>query len=273
MSATDNNLMPVLFVPHGGGPLPLLNDANHDELRAFLTEMPKALPIPKAIVLITAHWEEAVFTVSSNPAPGMIYDYYGFPPESYTLTYPAPGEPALAKTIAELVAAKGIAVKLDNERGFDHGTFVPLKLMYPEASIPVVQVSLVQGLDPKTHIAIGEALAPLREQGILIVGSGMSFHNMRAFFSGDSAVISRSRAFDKWLTETLMPASTASNTAQPLTLIDWQTAPEARYSHPREEHLLPLMVCYGAAKVGSKEVQHSFNGTLFNAWISGYLWQ
>ncbi|QYJ80164.1 DODA-type extradiol aromatic ring-opening family dioxygenase [Shewanella acanthi] len=271
MSATDNNLMPVLFVPHGGGPLPLLNDANHDELRAFLTEMPEVLPTPKAIVLITAHWEEAEFTVSSNPAPGMIYDYYGFPPESYTLTYPAQGDPALATTIAELVAAKGIAVKLDNERGFDHGTFVPLKLMYPEASIPVVQVSLVQGLDPKTHIAIGEALSPLREQGVLIVGSGMSFHNMRGFFSGDSAVISRSRAFDKWLTDSLMADSAAMTPA--LKLNDWSRAPEGRYCHPREEHLLPLLVCFGAAHAGSSKVQHVFNGTLFNAWISGYLWQ
>lgn len=263
--------MPVLFVPHGGGPMPLLNDVNHKELRAFLTSVTAPMPTPKAIVLITAHWEESVVTLSSSPKPSILYDYYGFPPEAYQLTYPAPGEPALATQIANMLADKGIAARLDSERAFDHGTFVPLKLMYPEANIPVVQMSLVHSLDSKTHIAIGEALAPLRDQGVLIVGSGMSFHNMRAFFSSDPTVQSRSAEFDHWLTQTLTAKSSSYDEIK-TALTHWQTAPEARFSHPREEHLLPLHVCFGAGHHGSSHAVRNFNGILLNTLISGYLW-
>lgn len=263
--------MPVLFVPHGGGPMPLLNDVNHRELRAFLTSVTAPMPTPKAIVLITAHWEESVVTLSSSPKPSILYDYYGFPPEAYQLTYPAPGEPELAEQIANMLADKGIATRLDSERAFDHGTFVPLKLMYPEANIPVVQMSLVHSLDPKTHIAIGEALAPLRDQGVLIVGSGMSFHNMRAFFSSDLTVQSRSAEFDYWLTQTLTASVSSAEVKTALT--HWQSAPEARFSHPREEHLLPLHVCFGAGHNGSSHAERNFNGILLNTLISGYIWQ
>lgn len=263
--------MPVLFVPHGGGPMPLLNDVNHRELRAFLTSVTAPIPTPKAIVLITAHWEESVVTLSSSPKPSILYDYYGFPPEAYQLTYPAPGEPELAEQIANMLADKGIAARLDSERSFDHGTFVPLKLMYPEANIPVVQMSLVHSLDPKIHIAIGEALAPLRDQGVLIVGSGMSFHNMRAFFSSDLTVQSRSAEFDHWLTQTLTASDSAAEVKTALT--HWQSAPEARFSHPREEHLLPLHVCFGAGHHGSSHAERNFNGILLNTLISGYIWQ
>lgn len=269
MTHADLSLMPVLFVPHGGGPLPLLNDANHQELRAFLSSVALKIPTPKAIILITAHWEEAQVTLSSHSHPGMLFDYYGFPPEAYKLSYPAPGEPQLAEEIARLLKASGIAVKLDNQRAFDHGTFVPLKLMYPDANIPVVQMSLVQHLDPKTHIAIGEALASLRDQGILIVGSGMSFHNMRAFFSQDPKVLHRSAEFDHWLTESL----TEGNVDTMARLIEWQSAPEARFSHPREEHLLPLHVCFGAAHRKTIHATRNFNGVLLNTLISGYIWQ
>ncbi|MCP3126847.1 class III extradiol ring-cleavage dioxygenase [Shewanella sp. KJ2020] len=269
MTHTNDSRMPVLFVPHGGGPLPLLNDANHQELGAFLSSIVAKIPTPKAIVLITAHWEEAQVTLSSHPHPGMLFDYYGFPPEAYTLSYPAPGEPALAEKIARLLKANGITVKLDNQRAFDHGTFVPLKLMYPEANIPVVQMSLVQHLDPSAHIAIGEALSPLREQGVLIVGSGMSFHNMRAFFSSDPQVLPRSQAFDGWLTHVLTSEVKHAKSQ----LIDWQSAPEARFSHPREEHLLPLHVCFGAASSHSPQARQAFSDMLFNTAISGYLWQ
>ncbi|MCL1090912.1 dioxygenase [Shewanella profunda] len=263
--------MPVLFVPHGGGPMPLLNDANHSELTAFLSSVTAPIPTPKAIILITAHWEESVVTLSSSPKPSILYDYYGFPPEAYQLTYPAPGEPELAGQIAKMLADKGITARLDAERAFDHGTFVPLKLMYPEANIPVVQMSLVDSLASKTHIAIGEALAPLREQGVLIVGSGMSFHNMRAFFSSELTVQSRSAEFDHWLMQTL--TASASTAEAKTALTHWQAAPEARFSHPREEHLLPLHVCFGAGHNDSSQAQRNFNGILLNTLISGYIWQ
>ncbi|GGM87981.1 DODA-type extradiol aromatic ring-opening family dioxygenase [Shewanella xiamenensis] len=268
MTYANSAQMPVLFVPHGGGPLPLLNDANHRELRSYLSKVAETIPTPKAIVLVTAHWEEAQVTLSSHSHPGMLFDYYGFPPEAYTLSYPAPGEPQLAETIASLLKASGIEVRLDNQRAFDHGTFVPLKLMYPEANIPVVQMSLVQHLDSSAHIAIGEALASLRTQGVLIVGSGMSFHNMRAFFSGDPKVLPRSQAFDTWLTDVV----TSGDNHAKAQLIDWQSAPEARFSHPREEHLIPLHVCFGAAHLQTPKATHQFSGVLFNTAISAYLW-
>lgn len=268
MAHVNVSLMPVIFVPHGGGPLPLLNDVNHQQLRDFLSSVRGQIPMPKAILLITAHWEEAQVTLSSHPHPGMLFDYYGFPPEAYKLSYPAPGSPELAEKIASLLKVSGIAVKLDNQRAFDHGTFVPLRLMYPEANIPVVQMSLVRHLDPRAHIAIGEALASLREQGVLIVGSGMSFHNMRAFFSSDPKVLPRSQEFDDWLTQVLALAPHQAKSQ----LIDWQSAPEARFSHPREEHLLPLHVCFGAASSESPKAIQAFSGVLLNTAISGYLW-
>ncbi|EGT3628826.1 dioxygenase [Morganella morganii] len=271
MMQVNASRMPVLFVPHGGGPLPLLNDANHNELRAFLTSVTAPIETPKAIVLITAHWEESVVTLSNSPKPGILYDYYGFPPEAYQLTYPALGEPELAAQIANMLVDKGLSARLDSERAFDHGTFVPLKLMYPEANIPVVQMSLVRSLDPETHIAIGEALAPLRDQGVLIVGSGMSFHNMRAFFSSDPSVQSRSAEFDYWLTQTLTASDSSAEVKTALT--HWQSAPEARFSHPREEHLLPLHVCFGAGHSNSSQALCNFNGILLNTLISGYIWQ
>ena len=266
----ENVLMPVLFVPHGGGPMPLLDEENHRELTAFLQSVSANLPRPEAILVITAHWEEEVATVSSSPAPGMFYDYYGFPPESYKFQYPASGSPELANTIASLLAAAGVESRLDPHRDFDHGTFVPLMLMYPQADIPVVQLSLLKNLNPAAHIALGAALAPLREQGVFILGSGMSFHNMQAFFSGNPATPARSERFDEWLTETLTSQylSVDEKSAQ---LADWKSAPEARFCHPREEHLLPLHVCFGAGSA-TPNAAKMFNGFLFNTKISAFLW-
>lgn len=264
-------LMPVLFVPHGGGPMPLMGDSNHRELTGFMRTIAGRLPEPKAILVITAHWEEREATVSSHPAPAMIYDYYGFPPETYEYQYPAPGQPALAKTIVDLLEAAGLPARLDSERGYDHGAFVPLMLMYPQAGIPVVQLSLVKGFDPATHIAIGKALAPLREQGVLILGSGMSFHNMPAFFSPNPATRTRSDVFDQWLTQTLCDKA-LTHAERNQQMIDWVRAPEARFCHPREEHLLPVHVCFGAASVQSSSAERVFSDFLFNTKISGFLW-
>ncbi len=272
MSATKaNSLMPVLFVPHGGGPMPLLREENHLELTSFLQSVSADLPRPKAILVITAHWEESVATISSASAPGMLYDYYGFPPETYKFKYPAAGNPELAQTIAGLLEGAGIKSQLDPKRDFDHGTFVPLMLMYPQADIPVVQLSLLKNLNPAAHIALGKALAPLREQGVLIVGSGMSFHNMQAFFSANPMTKGRSEQFDSWLTETLISAELRV-TEKNARLADWQAAPEARFCHPREEHLLPLHVCFGAGSQASLAAVKIFSGFLFNTKISAFLW-
>lgn len=262
--------MPVVFLPHGGGPMPLLGDGNHRELIAFLQRLPSLLPKPSAILVVTAHWEAPVASVSSAVAPGMLYDYYGFPPESYAFRYPAPGSPALAAQIEALLQQDGIDAHLDAHRDYDHGTFVPLMLAYPDAQIPVVQLSLVNSLDPATHIAIGKALAPLREQGVLILGSGMSFHNMRAFFSGDPAITERSNVFDRWLDQVLIELPAEDRLQQ---LIGWKVAPEARFCHPREEHLLPLLVCFGAASAESLAAEKIFSGLFMNTWVSSYIWR
>jgi len=263
--------MPVLFVPHGGGPMPLLGDENHRVLTEFMRSVGKELPRPKAIVVITAHWEEDIVTVSSSPSPGMLYDYHGFPPEAYQFKYPAPGSPKLAQDIAELLKDKGIESRLDSKRSYDHGTFVPLMLMYPLADIPVVQISLLSNFDPSAHIAVGEALAPLHSQGVLILGSGMSFHNMQAFFKFNQSTRSRSESFDIWLTETLTDEN-ISRDEQTTRLTHWQEAPEARFCHPREEHLLPLLVCYGAGSVNSAHAVKMFDTFLFNTKISAFSW-
>lgn len=274
MSSLDDGrqpaLMPVLFIPHGGGPMPLLDDPEHRDLTAFLRQVPSRLPRPQAILMISAHWEESVASVSASPAPAMIYDYQGFPPETYRYQYPAAGDPALAKRIYQLLLTQGIEARLDNERGFDHGTFVPLMLMYPAADIPVMQLSLVHPLDPATQIALGKAIAPLREQGVLIIGSGMSFHNMRAFFSRQESNLSRIDAFDRWLTQ-ILTSDELDKAAQQQALEQWQSAPEARFSHPREEHLLPLHVCFGAAQATAKAAK-IYSGTLFETRIAAFMW-
>jgi aromatic ring-opening dioxygenase catalytic subunit (LigB family) len=260
--------MPVLYIPHGGGPWPFvemgLPAQDVDTLASYLRALPKGIPAPKALLVISAHWEAGEPTVMTAARPPMLYDYYNFPPESYRITWPAPGSPALAQRVRDLLGAAGIASATDPERGFDHGTFIPLKVAFPDANIPTVQLSLRADLDPEAHLAIGRALAPLRDEGILIIGSGMSFHNLRAFFSHDPRVAAVADTFDAWLT--------AAVTAEPATrdreLAAWSAAPGARAAHPREEHLLPLMVIAGAAGTDRATVSHS--APFMGARISGY---
>jgi aromatic ring-opening dioxygenase catalytic subunit (LigB family) len=153
-----------------------------ESLAAYLRALPELTKTPpKALLVISAHWEEASPTVMTAARPALLYDYYGFPPESYQLTWPAPGSPELAARVRTLLAAAGFESREDGTRGFDHGTFIPLKLSYPKAEIPTLQLSLKAGLDPEQHLALGRALAPLRDEGVFILGSGMSFHNLRAF--------------------------------------------------------------------------------------------
>ena len=219
------------------------NGATYDRLEASLADIPRQLGrTPKAVLVVSSHWETADFSVSSGAAPGMLYDYGGFPPHTYQVVYPAPGAPALAQRVADLVAGAGLPVGLDPQRGFDHGTFSMLYPVYPQAEVPVVQLSIRRDFDPLTHLRAGRALAPLRDEGVLIVGSGLSYHNLRQFGAGGRDA---SRQFDAWLQHTLRELSPSERAAA---LLGWDAAPAARLAHPREDHLLPLMVALGAAE-------------------------
>ncbi|MCC4271606.1 dioxygenase [Marinobacter nauticus] len=241
----------VLFVSHGGGPMPLLGDPGHQDMVDRLTELAADLRKPSAILVISAHWEEAIPTITSGTTPSLIYDYYGFPSEAYKIEYPCPGEPVLAQQVAQALDQAGIQARLDDQRGLDHGAFVPLKLMYPEAKIPCIQLSLVNTLDASTHLAIGRALQALDYDNLLVLGSGFSFHNMRAFFAAQTPEIqARNLVFEDWLEQTCGDSS-LSEPERAKRLADWEQAPHARFCHPREEHLLPLHVCYGLANKAS----------------------
>ena len=237
--------LPTFYVPHGGGPCFFMDDpqGTWTGLAHFLAGLPHLMPErPKAILVVSGHWETRGFALTADPKPPLVYDYYGFPPHTYSLRYDAPGAPALAERAASLLAAAGLAAGLDPKRGLDHGVFVPLKVIYPDADVPVVELSLDRSLDPALHLAAGRALAPLRDEGVLILGAGMSFHNLRAL--GDPRALGPSEAFDEWLTDILALPGGARHDA----LCDWQSAPAARICHPREEHLLPVMVAAGAAE-------------------------
>ncbi|WP_076997632.1 class III extradiol ring-cleavage dioxygenase [Variovorax sp. KK3] len=236
--------LPVYFISHGGGPWPWMKEQsgrNYAKLEAALADMPRQIGrTPDAILMISAHWEEPAFTVMGNPKPPMIYDYGGFPEHTYHVHYDAPGSPALAQRVQGLIAAAGLPAAIDPERGFDHGTFSPMVAIYPKAEVPTVQLSLKRGLDPAEHVALGRALAPLRDENVLIVGSGLSYHNLRNFGPQARDV---SKAFDDWLGESV-EAAPAQRVER---LLAWSQAPAARMAHPREEHLIPLMVAAGAA--------------------------
>lgn len=238
--------LPTYFVSHGGGPWPFMKDqygATYDLLEASLADMRRQLgKPPKAVLVVSGHWEEREPTLSASPLPPMIYDYSGFPAHTYQIRYPAPGSPELAAQAAQLLEAAGFHPVLDPVRGFDHGTYSMLYPVYPDADVPVVQLSLRHGFDPLTHIKMGRALAPLRSEGVLIIGSGLSYHNLRQFGPGGTQA---SHLFDAWLQFTLLTLTPAERTAA---LLNWDQAPYARMAHPREEHLLPLMVALGAAE-------------------------
>jgi aromatic ring-opening dioxygenase catalytic subunit (LigB family) len=236
--------MPSMYLPHGGGPAFFMQGGMHAmfaDMQVFLAGLHNTLPAkPKAILVITAHWETDVVSVTGSARPELIYDYYGFPPETYSLQYPAPAAPELAIQAAKLLQAGGIASKVEPTYGWDHGVFIPLKVMFPQADIPVVAMSLQASLDPQAHAAVGRALRPLRDEGVLIMGSGMSYHNLRDFRGGGGR--RASEEFDAWL-DTALAGDEAHRNAQ---LGQWARAPSGRASHPREEHLLPLMVASGA---------------------------
>ncbi len=205
----------------------------------FLRSIRSTLPAtPTAILIATAHWETAVPSFTGGRQPELIYDYYGFPPETYKLTYAAPGHPELAERAAALVQKAGYSAVVDSHHGWDHGVFIPLKVMFPDADIPVVAMSLQSSLDPMLHCELGAALRTLRDEGVLIVGGGMSYHNLQDF----NAAAPASYEFHDWLDGALSGAW--GERSQHLS--SWSNAPGGRASHPREEHLIPLMVASGA---------------------------
>ena len=267
-TTTDPSRMPTWFVPHGAGPC-FFMDWNPPQAWHPMANFLKGLAAtlaqpPKAIVMVSAHWQEASFQVSSAAHPALVYDYYGFPPHTYELQYPAPGAPHLAAQITELLQQARLPAQANPTQGFDHGMFIPLMLMFPQANIPVVQLSLRNNLDPLVHLQAGQALEALRAQGVLIVGSGMSFHNMRGY--GDPRFGPISDEFDAWLTGAVEAEPQLRHQA----LIHWAQAPSARLSHPprAEEHLLPLMLVAGAA--GADKGRRVFSDRVLETTLSAF---
>ena len=257
---------PTMFVSHGGGPWPFVDGMREmfvktaEEFRG----LPERLPArPKAVLVITGHWEAPQFSVSSAEHPPMDYDYYGFPEHTYHLQYPAPGSPALAARVTELLAAGGVPCKSDPARGYDHGTFVPLGLMYPQADVPIVLLSMKSGYDPAEHLRVGQLLQPLRDEGVLILGSGLTYHNMRGF--GNPASTPIAAAFERYLNDAVTQSDVHVRNQM---LLSWQSAPHARLAHPREDHLIPLMVVAGAA--GADRGQRIFVDHVLNVAMGSY---
>ncbi len=245
---------PVDFIPHGGGPCFFMEWTmgpadTWKKMGAWLAEF-SAEPAPRAIVVVSGHWEERGFAATGAAQPSLIYDYFGFPPHTYQLEYSAPGSPALAVQVAALLTAAGLDSRVDPARGWDHGVFIPLKVMYPQAQIPVVQLSLDVSLDPALHLRAGAALRSLREEGVRIIASGMSYHNLRQFGPRAAAP---SEAFDAWLTA----AITAED--RDARLLEWAAAPAAREAHPRED-------CCPEEGIGHPD-RHLYAAALTNLWF------
>jgi aromatic ring-opening dioxygenase catalytic subunit (LigB family) len=235
----------------------------------FMKDLPARFPRPEAILVVSAHWEEKTATLLGAENPPLLYDYYGFPREAYSIAYPCPGSPALAGRIADMLKGHGIPARLDPERGFDHGHFIPLTLMYPGADIPSIQLSLIGGLDPVKHLELGRALRGLMGENILVVGSGFSFHNLNAFFgSGADGDDPGNDSFQDWLIDTC--AAAMDQGSRELRLAGWAKAPGARHCHPREEHLLPLHVCAALAGTPASVV---FDDRIFGKRAVAFLWR
>jgi len=264
-----NHNSQIIYFSHGGGPLPILDDPSHDKMIQFMKNLPCKIKRPDSIIVISAHWEEDIITIQSGSEPDIMYDYYGFPEAAYSIKYPCKGERDLALKIAGLFRKNGIVYRLDDNKPYDHGSYIPLKMMYPNADIPVLQISLHHNLDPSTHLNIGKALRPLLEENILIIGSGFSFHNMRQFdFDGKNIEDSLNNEFQNKLIE--ICCSEKDEKKKMEHFINWENIPGARYCHPREEHLLPLLVCVGLSKdVGTKV----FDNYILGKRATAFLWE
>ncbi len=247
----------IVYFSHGGGPLPILGDPSHQEMISFMKKLPQEIEKPEAIIVISAHWEEAVPSIIESNNPTLFFDYYGFPKEAYEIKYAPPGNIELIKQIKELFGKNNMQLSIDAKRGLDHGVFIPLLMMYPDADIPVTQISLIKGLDPDRHLLMGKVLNQLLNQRVLLIGSGFSFHNMNAFdWSGKHTEDAKNNAFQEWLIEVCTGDYPQNEREDKLR--DWEKAPGARYCHPREEHLIPLHVCCGAAGRRGKLVFDNF---------------
>ncbi|NTW04981.1 MAG: dioxygenase [Peptococcaceae bacterium] len=266
----SNHNSQIIYFSHGGGPLPILADPSHDKMIGFMKNLPEKIKRPDSIIVFSAHWEENTVTIQSGKEPDIMYDYYGFPEAAYSIKYPCKGDTALALKIAELFRKNNIPHLLDDNRPYDHGSYIPLKMIYPNADIPVLQISLNRTLDPLTHLNIGKALRPLLEDNLLIIGSGFSFHNMRKFdFSGMDIPDSLNDEFQDKLIE-ICCSEKYEEEKKWENLINWEYIPNARYCHPREEHLLPLLVCAGLAKdLGTK----IFDSYILGKRATAFLWQ
>ncbi|MCW3837883.1 DODA-type extradiol aromatic ring-opening family dioxygenase [Sphingomonas canadensis] len=261
--------LPTLFIPHGGGPCFFMDpaggppDPTWRPMQAYLAGLIESLPErPRAILLVSGHWEEPQATVHTGSGQPLYFDYYGFPEHTYRLRWDAPGAPDVALRAAELLSAAGFPAGEERERGWDHGVFIPMKVAVPGAEIPLAQLSLRRDLDPEAHIAMGRALAPLRDEGVLIVGSGMSFHNLR---ERGPHVTDRAALWDAALTDAATDPDPARRAAR---VAAWEALPFARFAHPREEHLLPLMVALGAGGEGPARLDH--RSAVFGWAVSGY---
>jgi aromatic ring-opening dioxygenase catalytic subunit (LigB family) len=259
-------MQPAFFINHGGGPCFFLESgpmrSTWRELEDYLLRFASALSEPpRALLVVSGHWEETVPTVNVSAAPPLLFDYQGFPDYTYRITWPAPGSPEIACLVRKLLNDAGLSSAANNRRGYDHGVFIPLKVAFPNAEIPVVQLSMQTGLDPAAHLAIGRALKPLREQGVLIIGSGLTYHNMRGFAAASTDP--EAEAFDTWLRRAITDTHTRDQS-----LIDWEQAVGARHVHPYEDHLLPLMVAAGAASGEAAIVD--FHGHALGKPISGF---
>ncbi len=264
---------PLFYIPHGGDPCFFMKESfgppgTWDKMGEHLRGLSALIGRkPRAILVISAHWEETKPTLQSNPSPPLLFDYYGFPDYTYRLTYPAPGAPDLVKRVQDLLGTDGIPSDVNPDRGYDHGVFIPFLLIYPQADIPIVQISLRSDLDPAFHVRMGQALAPLADEGVLMVGSGMSYHNLRALMGQSPPKHTQdAQDFDHWLGQTI--ALTDTNQRNHL-LEQWDAAPGARSAHPREEHLLPLMVIAGAAK--DKLGRVIYSDTIINKPVSSFM--
>lgn len=251
MPTAHSGIMPSIFLAHGAPPL--LDDALWmGELRSWADAMPR----PKAVLMISAHWEKRPVSLGATTPVPLIYDFYGFPERYYTTQYPAPGAPELARRVTELLS--GQPVQDAPERGLDHGAYVPLLAMYPNADIPVLQMS-IPTMDPKELIALGRALAPLRDEGVLIVGSGFLVHNLRAMRPGMATIPSWAAEFDAWAGQALERRDVDA-------LVEYRRiAPGVDMALPTHEHFVPVLVALGASLGRTEAVTFPIMGNWYGA--------
>jgi 4,5-DOPA dioxygenase extradiol len=250
---------PAVFVSHGAPLLAIQDGPAH----RFLEELGPRLGRPRAILCVTAHWDTPDPAVGTAAAPETVHDFGGFPEPLYRITYPAPGAPDMGREALRLLQAAGMPAREDDRRGLDHGSWIPLLLMYPAADVPVAQLAVQPQRDPAHHYRLGEALRPLREHGVLILGSGTFTHNLAAAFrvmrqQGPQAELPFTAPFVDWIAERVAGRATAD-------LLAYRTAaPEAQENHPTDEHFLPFFVALGAGTPGvaGERLHHSTDFTM-----------